>query len=127
MPLQVREALRGGACVCEWGGRVGGVGGRGLAGEGPRRQHLGFASFRLLPLDSRHVGEKAEDGVTDLMSLRGDGDQGERPERLGRGKHPTDGRARLSGLPPSFGFPLRWLGGGGPRLCSTNFTAGFSR
>lgn len=73
----------------------GGVGGRGLAGEGPRRQHLGFASFRLLPLDGRHVGEKAEDGVTDLVSLRGDGDRGERPERPG---HQTpDGLALWSG------------------------------
>lgn len=39
-----------------------------LAGEGSRRQELGLA-FRLLPLHRRHVGEKAEDGVTDLMCL----------------------------------------------------------
>lgn len=74
-------------------GRGGEFGGRGLAGEGPRRQHLGFASFRLLPLDGRHVGEEAEDGVTDLMSLRGDGERGERPERLGhQNSRRTDGR-----------------------------------
>lgn len=76
-----------------WVGGAGGGGGRGLAGEGPRRQHLGFASFRLLPLDGRHVGEKAEDGVTDLMSLWGDGDRGERPETSWtRNTQRTDGR-----------------------------------
>lgn len=39
-----------------------------LARKGSRRQHLGF-SVRLLPLHCRHVGEKAEDRVTDLMCL----------------------------------------------------------
>ena len=42
--------------------------GCGLARKGSRRQDLGF-SVRLLPLHCRHVGEKAEDGVTDLMCL----------------------------------------------------------
>lgn len=110
MPLQVERHCEGSecvsvcvrvcvsVCVCV---RV--VGGRGLAGEGPRRQHLGFASFRLLPLDGRHVGEKAEDGVTDLMCLQGDGEEGERPAACAQN---TDRRRpsgeQLSVLPRQF-------------------------